>query len=138
TGKRYGWDNHKGVFDFLKANVPVLDHAVATFVDDVAQRGLSERILLVVMGEMGRTPRINAAAGRDHWPQVMFALLAGGGLKMGQAVGRSSSKGEVPVTRPLGARDLLATLYHVLGIDPRRHFSAGGRPLPVLAGGRPI
>src|SRR5205823_1137073 len=59
TGQRYGWDNHRGVFDFLKANVPVLDHAVATFVDDVAQRGLSERILLVVMGQMGRQPRIN-------------------------------------------------------------------------------
>lgn len=138
TGKRYGWDNHRGVFDFLDRNLPVLDHAVATFVDDVAQRGLSKRILLVVMGEMGRTPKVNERAGRDHWPQVMFALLAGGGLKMGQTVGRSSTKGEVPVTRPLGARDLLATLYHVLGIDPRRTFTAGGRPLPILPDGKPI
>ncbi len=138
TGKRYGWDNHRGVFDFLDRNLPVLDHAVAAFVDDVAQRGLSERILLVVMGEMGRTPKINERAGRDHWPQVMFALLAGGGLKMGQAVGRSSARGEVPVTRPLGARDLLATLYHVLGIDPKLTFSSNGRPLPILPGGRPI
>jgi hypothetical protein len=138
TGKRYGWDNHRGVFDFLDKNLPVLDHAVATFVGDVAQRGLSEHILLVVMGEMGRTPKINERAGRDHWPQVMFALLSGGGLKMGQAVGRSSARAETPVTRPLGARDLLATLYHVLGIDPKRTFPHGGRPLPILTDGKPI
>jgi hypothetical protein len=139
TGKRYGWDNHRGVFDFLNVNLPVLDRAVAAFVDDVARRGLAERILLVVMGEMGRTPKINQAAGRDHWPQVMFALLAGGGLKMGQTVGRSSAKGEVPVSRPFGARDLLATLYHVLGIDPKLHFhNSAGRPLPILADGTPI
>jgi hypothetical protein len=139
TGKRYGWDNHRGVFDFLNANLPVLDHAVATLVDDVSQRGLSDRILLVVMGEMGRTPKINERAGRDHWPQVMFAVLAGGGLKMGQAVGQSSARAELPITRPLGARDLLATLYHVLGIDPKQHFTnSSGRPLPILADGEPI
>src|SRR5205085_660396 len=134
-----GWDNHRGVFDFLDRNLPVLDHAVATFVDDVGQRGLSERVLLVVMGEMGRTPKINENAGRDHWPQVMFALLAGGGLKMGQAVGRSSARGEVAVTRPLRAGDLLATLYHVLGIDLKIGFKDGsGRPLPILPEGEPI
>jgi hypothetical protein len=139
TGKRFGWDNHRGVFDFLKANLPVLDHAVATFVDDVSRRGLADRILLVVMGEMGRTPKVNAFAGRDHWPQVMFAVLAGGGLKMGQAVGQSSPKGEAAVTRPLGARDLLATVYHVLGIDPRLQFvNSSGRPLPILTDGEPI
>jgi hypothetical protein len=139
SGRRYGWDNHRGVFEFLDRNLPQLDHAVATFVDDVAQRGLSDRILLVVMGEMGRTPRINERAGRDHWPQVMFALLAGGGLKMGQTIGQSSAQGEIPLTRPLGARDLLATLYHVLGIDPRLQFTDNsGRPLPILADGSPI
>lgn len=139
TGKRFGWDNHKDVFPFLDRNVPELDHAVAAFVEDVHQRGQSDRILLVVMGEMGRTPKVNERAGRDHWPQVMFCVLAGGGLKMGQAVGRSSERGEVPVTRPLGARDLLATLYHVLGIDPKTQFAgSGGRPLPVLTDGEPI
>jgi hypothetical protein len=139
SGKRYGWDNHRGVFAFLDRNLPELDHAVAAFVEDVAQRGLSDRILLVVMGEMGRTPKVNPFAGRDHWPQVMFALLAGGGLKMGQAVGRSSSRGETALTRPLGARDLLATLYHVLAIDPKLQFvNATGRPLPVLADSQPI
>src|SRR5439155_10464464 len=99
----------------------------ATFVEDVAQRGLSDRILLVVMGEMGRTPKINENAGRDHWPQVMFCLMAGGGLKMGQTVGESSARGEVPVTRPLGARDLLATLYHALGVDLKLQFTNSSR-----------
>jgi hypothetical protein len=138
AGKRYGWDNHYGVFKFLDANLAELDHAVATFVEDVAQRGLSERILLVVMGEMGRSPKINPYVGRDHWPQVMFSVLAGGSLKMGQVVGRSSARAEAPITRQLGARDLLATLYHVLGIDPKLQFSSNGRPLPLLADGQPI
>jgi hypothetical protein len=138
-GKAFGWDNHRGVFEFLRDKVPVLDRAVAAFVEDVAARGLSEKILLVVLGEMGRTPRINPNAGRDHWPQAMFATLAGGGLRMGQVVGRTSARGEFPVTRPLGPRDLLATLYHVLGIDPSlRLRDTVGRPTTVLQDGRPI
>jgi uncharacterized protein (DUF1501 family) len=88
---------------------------------------------------MGRTPQVNANAGRDHWPQVMFVLLAGGGLKMGQVIGRSSAKGEFPQDRRFVAGDLLATLYHVLGIDPSLQFlNAGGRPIPILGDGRPI
>ncbi len=135
----FGWDNHKDVFPALRARLPILDRAVAAFVDDVSQRGLAERILLVVVGEMGRTPKINPVAGRDHWPQVMFALLAGGGLKMGQAVGRSSARGEFALTQPLEARDLLATIYHVLGIDPTLQFrDAGGRPIAILPEGKPI
>lgn len=138
-GERYGWDNHRGVFEFLRPTLPVLDQAVATFIDDVSQRGLSERILLVVMGEMGRTPKINANAGRDHWPQVMFALFAGGGLKMGQVIGQSSANGEIALTAPYGAQDLLATIYHVLGIDRSLEFVSGsGRPMPIITTGRPI
>ena len=138
-GQRYGWDNHTRVFEFLPRNVPALDHAVAAFVEDVSQRGLAQKILLVVCGEMGRTPRINERAGRDHWPQVMFVLLAGGGLRMGQVVGQSSRGGETVVDRRFGARDLLATLYHVLGIDARQQFlDFAGRPIPVLADGQPI
>jgi hypothetical protein len=139
SGQRYGWDNHRGVFDFLRPNLPVLDRAVAAFVEDVAQRGLSDRILLIVMGEMGRTPKINERAGRDHWPQVMFVLLAGGGLKMGQVVGQSSAKGEMPLDGPFGAQDLLATVYHVLGIDQTLQFTnTSGRPMPLVTDGRPI
>jgi Protein of unknown function (DUF1501) len=138
-GRPFGWDNHRGVFDFLRANLPALDRAVAAFVTDVADRGLAGRVLLVVLGEMGRTPKVNERAGRDHWPQAMSVALAGGGLRMAQAVGQTSAKGEFPVTRPLGAGDLLATIYHVLGIDPSlRLADRGGRPVPALADGRPI
>ena len=88
---------------------------------------------------MGRTPKVNERAGRDHWPQVMFAVLAGGGLKAGRVVGASSSRGEYPVSRALGAGDLLATVYHVLGIDPGlKLHDPWGRPRPVLAEGSPI
>jgi hypothetical protein len=138
-GERYGWDNHRGIFEFLRPTLPVLDHAVATFIDDVNQRGLNEHILLVVMGEMGRTPKINANAWRDHWPQVMFTLFAGGGLRMGQVIGQSSSQGETALTAPYGAQDLLATIYHVLGIDRNLAFTnSNGRPMPIINDGRPI
>ena len=139
TAKFSGWDNHSGVFKFLRGNVPDLDRAVTAFVEDGAQRGLSKRILLVVMGEMGRTPKINGRAGRDHWPQVMFSTLSGGGLKMGQVVGQSSARGEEPKAPPFHAQDLLATLYHVLGIDLELHFTDNaGRPVPIITDGRPI
>ncbi|HVC99413.1 MAG TPA: DUF1501 domain-containing protein [Pirellulales bacterium] len=138
-GGRYGWDGHARCFEFLEKHLPQLDHAVATFVDDVAQRGLAEKILLVVLGEMGRTPKINERAGRDHWPQVMFVTLAGGGLKMGRIVGESSERGETALTRTYAAGDLLATVYHVLGIDPGLSFyNNSGRPVPILPDGKPV
>src|SRR5262245_23938793 len=135
----FGWDNRSRVFESLRSKLPILDRAVSAFVEDVARRGLSERILLVVFGEMGRTPKINPNAGRDHWPQVMFALLSGGGLKMGQVVGKSSARGETCLIQPFGAQDLLATIYHVLRINPKLQFNnTSGRPLPILSDGRPI
>lgn len=138
-GSRFGWDNHSRVFPFLSAHLPQLDHAVATFVSDVANCGLSERILLVVMGEMGRTPKVNETAGRHHWPQVMFVILAGGGLKMGQVIGKTSAHADTIVTRPFHAQDLLATIYHVLGISPELVFAdSTGRPLPILSEGNLI
>ena len=128
-----------GGANLLRSKLPILDRAISAFVEDVAQRGLAERILLVVYGEMGRTPKINANAGRDHWPQVMFTLFSGGGLKMGQAVGKSSPRGETCLTQPFGAQDLLATLYQVLGIDLKLQFNNNsGRPMPILSVGRPI
>ena len=101
--------------------------------------GLTLPGLLAVMGEMGRTPKINANAGRDHWPQVMFALFAGGSLKMGQVIGQSSANVESALTAPYGAQNLLATIYHVLGIDRSLEFTnASGRPMPIITHGRPI
>jgi len=91
-----------------------VDHAVAAFLEDVRQRGLEERVLLIVTGEMGRTPRINKNGGRDHWASLTPLLLAGGGLKTGQAIGRSDSTGSVPAADPYGPPNLLATIFHWL------------------------
>ena len=116
-----------------------MDHAIATFVEDVAERGLSKQILLVVLGEMGRTPKINERAGRDHWPPVMFVLLSGGGLKMGQVIGETSPRAEFALGQSYRAPDLLATIYHVLGIDQGLQFqTAAGRPVPIISDGKPL
>jgi len=108
-------------------------------VSDCAQRGLSEKILLVVTGEFGRTPRINKSGGRDHWGPLCTLALSGGGLRMGQIVGESTAKAEVPKTTPIGPQDLMATVFHVLGIPQDLHFNdQSGRPQPMINGGRPI
>ena len=90
---------------------PPMDHAITTFLEDVAQRGLSEKILLVVTGEFGRTPRVNGHNGRDHWGPLCTLALAGGGLKMGQVVGESSPKAEVPKSTPIQPKHLMATIF---------------------------
>lgn len=114
-----GWDMHGGD---SQLNIPrgmnelggPVDHAVSAFLEDVEQRGLSEKILLIVTSEFGRSPRINRHAGRDHWPQLSTLALAGGGLKMGQVVGRSNARAEFPASRPIAPENLLATVLHVL------------------------
>jgi hypothetical protein len=132
-----GWDDHGQIANAMRAKLPMLDHGVATFVEDVAQRGLSDRVLLVIAGEFGRTPRINPGAGRDHWPTGSFAIVAGGGLKMGQVIGETTAKGEVPRTTPVTPQDLMATIYHVLGIDREMHFTnSAGRPTPIITDGK--
>jgi hypothetical protein len=136
----YGWDTHGNNFETLRSsNLPGFDRGVASLVEDLADRGLDRRVLVVCYGEFGRTPRVNNQAGRDHWPGAMSVLLAGGGLKMGQAVGTTDPRGEYPKTRAVGPQDILATMYHALGIDYRHTFyDAGQRPIPVLNEGRPI
>ena len=102
-------------------------------------RGLSERVLVWCWGEFGRTPRVNRDAGRDHWPQAMSVLMAGGGLRPGVVVGATDRKGEQPVSRPLKPADVLATVYRQLGIDTAQTFAASGkRPVAVLNHGAPI
>jgi hypothetical protein len=126
------WDHHGQIFSLCRAQVPPLDAAVATLVEDIHDRGLADRVLVLVWGEFGRTPRITGN-GRDHWPGSMFALLAGGGLKMGQVVGSTTRKGESPAERPLRPEHVIRTVYHVLGIDPNHEFrNESGRPLPIL------
>ncbi len=113
------WDMHEGgnnpgIQKGFSIWGPHLDHAVSTFVQDVADRGLSDKILLVISGEMGRTPRINKKGGRDHWGGLCSLLLSGGGLNMGQVIGQSDKTAGKPATDPLGPKDLLATIMHTL------------------------
>lgn len=146
------WDWHRNIVDDkrpadgsdgpsrgLEHHGPPLDQMVSGLVTDLYQRGLDKKVLLVVWGEFGRTPRVNKTGGRDHWGALMSILLAGGGLKVGQVIGRSNSKGEMPAERPIHPNDVLATMYRHLGIDLASHtINNAGRPIPLLPEGRPI
>ncbi|HXX93576.1 MAG TPA: DUF1501 domain-containing protein [Planctomycetota bacterium] len=134
-----GWDMHGDIKKGLESRSPELDHAVSTFVQDTCERGLDKKILLVITGEFGRTPKINTGAGRDHWAPLSTLALAGGGLRMGQVVGESAAKGDVPKSAPVSPEDLMATIFHVLGIDPEIQFvDTFGRPKYMIEGGRVI
>lgn len=134
------WDTHSNNFRRLKGQLlPPLDGGLSALLDDLGQRGLMGRTLLVVMGEFGRTPRINKAAGRDHWHHCYSVLLAGGGVRPGAVLGRSDRQGAYPVQgRVCRPADLCATVYACLGINPAAEMAdQGGRPLP-LSRGEPI
>jgi hypothetical protein len=120
--------------------IPPLDTAIAALVQDLIERGLSGNTLVVAMGEFGRTPRMNRDAGRDHWGHNFSVLMAGGGLRMGQAIGRSSPRGEYVADRPISPQDVAATVYHHLGIDGSRVALADavGRPIYVIERGEPV
>jgi Protein of unknown function (DUF1501) len=134
-----GWDMHGNIGNAMKQRTPSLDQAVSAFVSDCAERGIDKNVLLVISGEFGRTPRINNNAGRDHWAPLSTLALSGGGLKMGQIVGESSDKAERPKSTPIGPQDLMATVFHVLGIPQDLHFKdPSGRPTPMINGGKPI
>ena len=144
-----GWDTHENVYTRLKegytgAKVPVglvpsLDLALSALIEDLIERGLFDDTLVVVMGEFGRTPKINTAGGRDHWPRVFSVLLAGGGIPGGQIIGASDATGEGPSARPVTPSDLAATIYTLLGIDPRDTLTtADGRPVQINRDGTPL
>ena len=112
---------------------------LSALINDLYDRGLDKKVLLVVWGEFGRTPRVNKTGGRDHWGSLQSVLLSGGGLKVGQVIGKSNSKGEVPSDRPVHPTDVLATLYRHLGIATDQNaVNNAGRPIPILSSGRPI
>ncbi len=113
------WDSHGQNFALVRDHGGKLDQAVTALVADLEQRGMLNDVTVVVWGEFGRTPRINPGAGRDHWPQVSCALLAGGGMRTGQAIGSTNRLGEVAKDRPVHMQEVIATIYHNLGIDPR-------------------
>jgi len=129
-----GWDTHEKNFIQLKRQLPELDRGIASLIQDLHDRGMENDVITVCWGEFGRTPKINSnMAGRDHWSPVMSAMVAGGGLKMGQAIGTSSARGEYPKDRPYKVPHVLATIYQAMGIDPAMTFPNGsGRPMYVL------
>jgi hypothetical protein len=134
-----GWDMHGQIKQAMEQRSPQLDHALATFVADCCERGLDKKILLVVTGEFGRTPKVNRNAGRDHWAPLSTLALAGGGLKMGCTVGESAPKVDVPKSTPIRPQNLMATVFHVLGIDPRIQFvNNSGRPTYMVEDGHAI
>lgn len=111
------WDWHGANFKQGREDMPLLDSGVATLVEDLENRGMLDDVTVIVWGEFGRTPKINASAGRDHWPQVSCALLAGGGMKTGQVIGSTNRLGEHAVDRPVHFQEVFATLYKNLGIN---------------------
>jgi uncharacterized protein (DUF1501 family) len=134
------WDTHYDNFNVLKNDLlPHLDTGLSTLLRDMHDRGLNEKTLLVVMGEFGRTPRVNKDAGRDHWGPSNCILLSGGGIKGGLVVGETNSRGEKPVGDSTGPADLSATMFHCLGINPDHEFlTPEGRPVKVTNNGRVI
>src|SRR5947207_10473300 len=142
-----GWDMHDNIAVAVKEPAARLDRAVSALIGDLAERSMLDHVLVVVMGEFGRTPRLNehgvpgqtGIPGRDHWGNAISVLMAGGGLRMGQVVGATNGNGEYPVESAYRPEDVLATIYHVLGVDPRAQFQdAQGRPIPILPSGDPI
>ncbi len=134
-----GWDTHAKNFEALRTKLPEIDLAYGALLADLHDRGLLSTTLVVMMGEFGRTPKINKDAGRDHWPNVWSLAMAGGGIRGGQVIGESDSLSEAPAVRPIPAEDVHRTIYHQLGVDPEKHFLAGnGRPIQVLSGGEVI
>ena len=135
-----GWDTHQQNFPTIKNTLaPPLDQGVAALIADLDERGLLDSTLVIMMGEFGRTPRINPNAGRDHHGRANCALLAGAGIPRGHVIGRTDAKADSPVERPVTPADLAATLYTALGIDPERKFdSPDGRPIRLVEGGHAL
>ncbi|MDB5385969.1 MAG: hypothetical protein JWM11_1615 [Planctomycetaceae bacterium] len=136
----FTYDMHENNFNMLKGfNLPVLDLCLPALVNDLEHRGLLDSTLIFVMGEMGRSPKINAQAGRDHWPQCTFCLMAGGGIKGGAVYGSTDAIAAYPASCPVSPGDIVATIYQQLGVDPHLMVpDMTGRPLPIAHGGEPI
>jgi len=134
------WDTHVEGFDSMKNGfLPRWDQAYSALLEDLDQRGLLRSTMVIAWGEFGRTPRVNGSRGRDHYPNVFSAALAGGPIQGGRVVGSSDSKGAFPLDNPKRPQDVLATMYRHLGIDPeKKYISESGRPIGVLPFGDPL
>ena len=142
-----GWDMHSSLDNSVRRVLPILDATIGGLVEDLDNRGLLDTTMVIVMGEFGRTPRMNKKGvpgsdpvpGRDHWGNVMSVLVAGGGFPRGRVIGASNSKGERPTKRPLRPQDLAMTIYHQLGIDPETTYAnRAGQPIKIAANGQVI
>jgi hypothetical protein len=135
-----GWDTHSNNFQTLRRQLPQVDRGVANLVQDLYDRGMDRDVCVVMWGEFGRTPRVNNNnGGRDHWSPVMSAMIAGGGLRMGQMIGTSTARGERPQDRRCTVSNVLATIYHAMGIDPAQTFlDNSGRPRYILDDRAPL
>lgn len=137
----YGfWDTHGNNFNHLRSHLPLFDTGVSALVNDIYDRGLDKDVTVIVWGEFGRTPKINDKAGRDHWARVSHALLAGGNMPVGQVIGSTDKIAGEAQNRPVHYQDIMATLYHNMGIDPHRFIRRPGGPtVPILPGSaRPV
>ena len=145
------WDIHAvngHLYDDARARLPVFDRAIAALIEDIYARGLDKKVMVIVTGEFGRTPRVNPQKGtkskvlqpgRDHYPAAMSVLVSGAGMQTGQVIGSTTSKGEQPKDRSLDPNDLLATVFTHLGIDhTKTTLDNAGRPVPLIPFGAPI
>jgi hypothetical protein len=133
------WDTHAYHYKGIEVQMPLLDIALAGMITDLDRRGLLDSTLVVVNSEFGRTPKVNAGGGRDHWPRVFSIVLAGGGVKRGEVYGASDALAAEPTRTPLGVEDYAHTLYHLLGIDASKDLmSPGNRPQPIVTGGQVV
>jgi uncharacterized protein (DUF1501 family) len=158
-GHYENWDDHSvthNIFEVMKLRAPYFDQAVATLIEDLHERGLDKRVLLIVTGEFGRTPKIEykpstegglgtapagtIQPGRDHWPDATSLLFSGGGIAEGAVIGATDIRGEQVIERRVGVQDFLATVYRHLGVDAERVAinNFAGRPIPILSDGKPI
>ena len=128
-----GWLFHRETL------LPGLDQTYSAFLADLDQRGLLDQTLVVMMGEMGRTPRVNAKGGRDHWTDCYSVVFAGAGIRGGSVYGASDQQAAYIKDKPVHIRDIVATIYYCLGIDPEMAvYDRAGRPIPIAHGGEPI
>ena len=134
------FDTHSGNFKRLHQLLPMIDHGLHALVTDLDERGMLDDVSVVVWGEFGRTPNINAKGGRDHWPRVGMAMLAGGGMRVGQVIGATDRTASTATDRPIHYKDVFATLYHNLGINAATTtiVDTTGRPQYLLDEGEPI
>lgn len=134
-----GWDHHAGIETAMRRQAPVLDQALAALIADLDERGMLDSTLVLVTSEFGRTPKINATAGRDHYPRVYSAMLAGGGFQRGLVYGSSNSTASEPEENPIRIEDVLTTVYHQIGINADKELmTPGARPIEIIDGGEVV